>query len=167
MSEFKRYALTLMVLLAGCAGAGNATDEKAMNEKPAAAPSADLEARLEARRRLGRIPGESVPAQNEPAPTGEVPEAVMAEVVADAAARSGVPADQIVILRAESLIFPDGSLGCPQPDVVYTQAPVPGYRVVLDAGGREHDYRVPEGGRFVLCERLGPAGLSPPAAPER
>jgi len=165
MNESRRFALGMMVLLAGCAGDGGAAEEKAMDEKPEATSAADLEARIEARRRLARIPGEAVPAASEPVPTGEAPAALMAELFADASARSGVPAADITVLRAESLIFPDGSLGCPKPDVVYTQAPVRGYRVVLEAAGKEYDYRVPEGGRFVLCEGPGPAGITSPAAP--
>ncbi len=138
-----------------------------MDTKPEAAAAADLEARMEARRRLGRIPGESVPAENETAPTGEVPEPVMAVLLADAAARSGVAEKDIAVLRAESLIFPDGSLGCPKPDVAYTPAPVPGYRVVLTAGDDTYDYRVPEGGRFVLCDRMAPPGGTRPLPPVR
>jgi hypothetical protein len=138
-----------------------------MDTKPEAAAAADLDARLEARRRLGRIPGESVPVENETAPTGEVPEPVMAELVADASARSGVAVTDIAVLRAESLIFPDGSLGCPKPDVAYTPAPVPGYRVVLEAQGRQYDYRVPEGGRFVLCEGMAPPGGTRPPPPKK
>ena len=59
----------------------------------------------------------------------------------------------IEVVRSESLIFSDGSLGCPQPDVVYTQAPVPGYRIVLDADGQPLDYRVTERGYMMLCEQ--------------
>ena len=156
MSESKRVPSMLLVLLAGCAGNGDAADERAMSTESEGRPSADVEARLEARRRLGRIPGEAVPTESAPAPTGEAPAALMAELVADAAARSGVPAAEVEVRRSESVIFPDGSLGCPQPDVVYTQAPVPGYRVVLTAGGKTYDYRVPEGGRFVLCDGSDP-----------
>jgi hypothetical protein len=165
MSELNRLPLALLVLLAGCASHGGAAEEKAMDDPPEASPSDDLDARLEARRRLGRIPGEAVPAESEPAPTGEVPAAVMTELVADASVRSRVPAAEVEVRRAESLIFPDGSLGCAKPDVAYTPAPVPGYRVVLEAGGKEYDYRVPEGGRFVLCEGSGPLGG--PMAPIR
>jgi hypothetical protein len=107
--------------------------------------------RAEAREHLGRIPGERVPEETSPAPTGEVPEAVMERLIADASARSHVDADAMVVLRAESLVFSDGSLGCPKPDVVYTQAPVPGYRVVLRAGEQTLDYRITERGTLVLC----------------
>jgi hypothetical protein len=109
--------------------------------------------RAEAREQLGRIPGERVSDETSPAQTGEVPEAVMEKVIADASDRSHVDADTVVVLRAESLVFSDGSLGCPKPDVVYTPAPVPGYRVVLRAGEETLDYRITERGYPMLCEQ--------------
>ena len=56
------------------------------------------------------------------------------------------------------MTWPDGSLGCPQPGQVYTQALVDGYHVVLDADGDELDYRVGSGGSFNLCENGLPRG---------
>ena len=35
---------------------------------------------------------------------------------------------------------------------MYTQALVPGYRIVLEAGGRELDYHASESGTIKLCE---------------
>ncbi len=90
--------------------------------------------------------------------TGEVPSALLAEIVADAALRSGVAEAGIVVVRGESVTWSDGSLGCPQPGMNYTQALVPGYWVVLDADGTEYDYRASERGFFTLCE----SGGSPP-----
>ncbi len=91
--------------------------------------------------------------------TGEVkPAALLAEIVADAALRSGVAEADIVVVRGESVTWSDGSLGCPQPGMNYTQALVPGYWVVLDADGTEYDYRASARGFFTLCE----SGGSPP-----
>ncbi|MDX5318071.1 MAG: hypothetical protein LPK38_01730 [Actinomycetes bacterium] len=90
--------------------------------------------------------------------TGEVPAALLAEFVADAARRSGVEEADILVVRGESVTWSDGSLGCPQPGMNYTQALVPGYWVVLDADGTEYDYRASARGFFTLCE----SGGSPP-----
>ena len=50
------------------------------------------------------------------------------------------------------MTWSDGSLGCPRPGQVYTQALVPGYQVVLEVEGRQYDYRATERGYYVLCE---------------
>lgn len=93
--------------------------------------------------------------------TGEVPAGLLAEIVADAASRSGVDASSITVVRGESVTWSDGSLGCPQPGMNYTQALVPGYWVVLDVDGTEYDYRATTRGYFLLCE----GGGSPPLGP--
>ncbi len=77
-------------------------------------------------------------------------------VLADAAARTGLPQADLEVLSAEAVTWPDGSLGCPQAGMMYTQALVPGYRVRVEAGGQVLDYHAGKSGRPVLC----PAGRS-------
>ena len=102
------------------------------------------------------------PSTTTPGPvTGEVPAGLLAEIVADAASRSGVDASSITVVRGESVTWSDGSLGCPKPGMNYTQALVPGYWVVLDAAGTDYDYRATTRGYFLLCE----GGGSPPLGP--
>lgn len=84
--------------------------------------------------------------------TGEVPPDVLDAIVADAARQTGIGEDEIEVLRAESITWNDGSLGCPEPGMMYTQALVDGYRVVVDADGRELDYRVDSSGGFRICD---------------
>jgi len=86
-----------------------------------------------------------------PTPVTAVPLAILEAVTAEAARLSGVPAEQIAIVRADAAVWPDGSLGCPQPDEMYTQALVNGYWVVLQAGGQEYDFRVGNNGILKLC----------------
>jgi hypothetical protein len=69
--------------------------------------------------------------------------------------------EAIAVEQAERVIWPDGSIGCPQPGMMYTQALVPGYRIVLRVGDERFDYHASERGYFVLCE----GGLAPVASP--
>lgn len=94
--------------------------------------------------------------------TGEVPPDVLASVVADAASRAGTAEADVVVVRGESVTWSDGSLGCPQPGMSYTQAITPGYWVVLDVAGTEYDYRATARGSFVLCEGGGGPPLGTP-----
>jgi len=73
-------------------------------------------------------------------------------IVADAAGRLGVDPSAVTIVSAHAETFNDGSLGCPQPGMMYTQALVDGYQVVVEAGGTQLDYRGSGPGQFRLCE---------------
>ena len=73
---------------------------------------------------------------------------------ADAARRTGVAAESLALVSAESVTWSDGSLGCPKPGMSYTQALVPGYRVRLRGPAGEMDYHASARGALVLC----PAG---------
>ena len=72
----------------------------------------------------------------------------------------GTDPDPLKVVSAQSVTFNDGSLGCPQPGVQYTQAQVNGTRVVVEAAGRQFDYRFGAGDVPRLCEN-GPAATSP------
>jgi len=80
----------------------------------------------------------------------DFPSSVLDPIVAEVARLAGVPIDQVVVVSAEDVTFPDGSLGCPQPGMVYTQAMVDGYKVVAEAGGKTYDFRG-SGSTFRLC----------------
>jgi hypothetical protein len=61
----------------------------------------------------------------------------------------------VSIIEIEFRDFSDSSLGCPQPGMMYTQVITPGYRVILEAGGIEYDYRLSRRGSYRLCENPG------------
>jgi hemin uptake protein HemP len=96
---------------------------------------------------------ERVPEPESAPVTGEVPEKVLDTVRADLGKRTGAKPEAMKVVRSEEVVFGDGSLGCGRPGQSYTQATVPGYRVVLVAEGKEYDYRVTRRGSFVLCDR--------------
>ena len=72
--------------------------------------------------------------------------------IADAAERTGLAEEDIELEELSMVTWSDGALGCPEPDVMYTQALVEGYRIVLDAGGRELIYHGAMGEDPFLCE---------------
>ena len=127
-------ALVLLVLAGWSAGSG---------ASPSAAPSATPDR---------RSPDGSVL----PSPSSDVtvPGELLTALIADATARSGVPPAAISVISGESVTWNDGSWGCPKPGVMYTQALVDGYQVVLDAGGQRIDYREVDPTHFRVCEGL-------------
>jgi hypothetical protein len=79
-------------------------------------------------------------------------EAVARAVRADAATlwrRSDEGAGLTV--RTESVTWRDGALGCPSADRMYTQALVPGWRIVVTDGSRSATYHASRSGRWLLC----------------
>lgn len=76
---------------------------------------------------------------------------VVETVLADASKQTGLDRESLEVLGAEAVTWPDGSLGCPKPGMMYTQALVPGYRVQIRAGERVLDYHASQRGYFVLC----------------
>ena len=87
-------------------------------------------------------------------PKGRSLDEVVTMVREDAARQAGVPLDDVLVTSAIAVTWPDGSIGCPQPGMAYTQALVPGYRILVRAGDRTLQYHAGRNGRFVLC----PAG---------
>jgi hypothetical protein len=55
----------------------------------------------------------------------------------------------------------DGSLGCPEPGMLYTQALVRGYRIVLQAGDERLEYHAGKSGQPKFC----PADKAIPPVP--
>jgi hypothetical protein len=94
---------------------------------------------------------ERVPADDGTTVTGEVPNELLDPVIADAASRAGVDAATVTVVTAQEMMWPDGSLGCAEPGGIYTQAIVPGYWVIVEAGGVAYDYRLDDNGFFKLC----------------
>jgi hypothetical protein len=91
-----------------------------------------------------------------------VPQGILDSILNEAAGLAKVPREQLVIVRAESVVWNDGSLGCPEPGMMYTQALVNGYWVAIEAEGQTYDFRVGSGGSFRLCP---PGQGHPPSQP--
>lgn len=70
---------------------------------------------------------------------------------ADAARRSGLPPAAFAVVSAQPVTWRDGSLGCPQPGMAYTQALVPGARIRLRGLAGELDYHAAARGGLKLC----------------
>jgi hypothetical protein len=72
---------------------------------------------------------------------------------ADLVRRLGVGADSIELIEARSVVWPDRSLGCPQPGVEYPQVQQEGLLIRFRVGGRVYQYHGGGGRAPFLCER--------------
>src|SRR5689334_8455005 len=69
----------------------------------------------------------------------------------EAARRTGAAPSQMELVSSQRVTWRDSSLGCPEPDMMYTQQLVPGFRVRLRVKGAVLDYHASESGKVVLC----------------
>jgi hypothetical protein len=65
---------------------------------------------------------------------------------------------EISLVLAEPVTWNDGSLGCPQPGMVYPQVLVDGYRFVLQAQGLQYELHTDTRRSVVLCPAVSPDG---------
>lgn len=88
------------------------------------------------------------------AATPTVSDPVASELVALAQRRLaqdlGLPAQRIRLVEVTPVIWPDTSLGCPQPDETYTPGAFDGYRIVLSASDQEYVFHT-DFDRVIPC----------------
>ena len=60
--------------------------------------------------------------------------------VADLAERLEIDPERVTVLGSDPVVWPDASLGCPQPGMQYAQVPVDGARIRLEVDGESYDY---------------------------
>lgn len=75
-----------------------------------------------------------------PTPSTKPPTGPVALAVSDLATRLGQTDDEIELVSQEEVTWPDSSLGCPKPGMMYAQVLTPGLRIVLSAGGKQYEY---------------------------
>jgi len=84
--------------------------------------------------------------------TGEVPGDLMDNIIEHLIKQENLEREAITVVRAESAIWPDGALGCPVPDEMYTHSQVEGYWIVLKSANKAYDYRASAKGYFKRCK---------------
>jgi hypothetical protein len=106
---------------------------------------------------LTKLPERVPPTETTTPVTGEVPNDILDSILKDLAGKTSTSIRDIVLIQSQAVVWNDGSFGCPQPGVLYTQALVNGYWIILEVAGQRFDYRAANTGYFFLCEN----GLPP------
>lgn len=73
--------------------------------------------------------------------------------------------DNIEVVETRRVVWPDGSLGCPEEGMTYTQATIDGFQVLLGSDDKVYDYHAGDDGEVFLCpsdERDGGYDFVPP-----
>ncbi len=91
----------------------------------------------------------SGPPGGEPIPPGA--EAAVGQAKKDLAARQGVDENSVAVVGVEPVDWPDTSLGCPEPGMMYAQVVTPGYKIHLSCGKERYTYHSDRGTQVVFC----------------
>ena len=128
----------LMLALYGCAASRPP-------DAPTAAPASQPV--LSASPSPSRVPSTSPSPESSP-PADDVAD----RVVRAAAAHLGVAATAVRVDSVDAREWPDSSLGCPSPGMLYAQVVTAGYVVVVSGAGKQLEYHIAPRGQPVLCQ---------------
>lgn len=148
-------ALLLALALAACGPRSQPTPEETTETELPTSPLAEPATDEPPRPTPGDSPQPTPPQSPlSPPPTPLARSAPAASAaVAYLAAELGVSADEMTILSSEPVDWPDASLGCPEPGMMYAQVITPGYRFLLQAEGEEYEVHTDRAGQsVVLCQ---------------
>ena len=98
------------------------------------------------------IPDQPTPSSPKPTPTRVPVDLTPAERAAIEALseKLGMPADEIGVVSTEAVEWPDGCLGVQRLGMMCTQAIVPGFKIILEAGGKQYEYHTNQNGSSVV-----------------
>lgn len=103
------------------------------------------------------------PGVSHKAPLDQTLETLVQAGQLDLAGRQGVAVEAITRVEVRSVVWSDGSLGCPRPGMAYPQAEVDGLFVRFRLGERNFDYHGGIGRALFLCDQKPSGGnLTPP-----
>ena len=93
----------------------------------------------------------AAPVADPPAAGAAVVTQDMASLLPAIAQDLDVPVDAVQVLSVESRNWPDSSIGCPQPEMLYAQVVTPGYLVLVEVSGEPFEYHADDRGNVVRC----------------
>lgn len=114
----------------------------------------------------GTLPAASTPPATTDGAGGSRPASddTTASAIDDLAGRIGVAPDAITVVSDERVTWRDGSIGCPRPGMSYTQALLPGRRLILSSGGQTYAYHAARTGPLAYCATPAPDATAPDGA---
>jgi hypothetical protein len=87
-----------------------------------------------------------------PTPSASGLEGLIEKTKEDLAQRLSVPISDISLVEAKEVTWSDGSIGCPQPGMMYAQVLMPGYLIKFKYDEREFEYHAGRGGSPIYCK---------------
>ena len=79
-------------------------------------------------------------------------EGLIEQAKEDLAQRLNISVTQISLIKAKPVVWPDSSMGCPQPGMAYLQIPDDGALIILQVGDTSYEYHNGGNRGLFLCE---------------
>jgi hypothetical protein len=136
--------LAVVLLVSACASSNDGSDQATAGPAPTTPATASATAGGTASPAPSRGGDAALPADLRTRP-------VVAAAIADTASREKVTPAEVVIAAWSPVTWNDGSLGCPQEGMSYTQALVDGELLMLRVGTGLFQYHATTGGPFTYC----------------
>lgn len=134
-------------MLAGACGAGNGSPgalptNDVTTTAPAPSTTTTLPVDITAAPEKPTLTTTTLPPPDASLPPGFDPRGIdqVEFAIEDLVATLGVDESAIDVVVVEEVVWRDGSIGCPQPGMAYTQALVDGMRIVLAHDGTRYEY---------------------------
>jgi hypothetical protein len=146
-------AFAAALLIGAC---GDATEEAAQDTNATPVSSAPTTATTPASGSLVATPITADTQETTVTPSPDVDpslQGLVDQAVADLATHLSVDASTISVISAKSVTWPDGSVGCPQPGMMYTQVTVDGALVQLGVAGTTYSYHSGGSRSQFLCQK--------------
>ena len=87
-------------------------------------------------------------------PSDSTPQNLIDKAKADLAQHLSISTSEIELKSAIEVIWPDSSLGCPQPGIGYAQVLTEGFLIYLEADDEFYKYHTDSGEQIILCDNL-------------
>jgi hypothetical protein len=147
------FLIVLLVLAVGCAPAPAETPSE-----PQAPPAEETSAPV-----VSTSPSQGDATEMIPTTPGAAGlENLVERAKEDLAQRLSIDLTQINLIEAKAVVWPDASLGCPQPGMLYKQVPEDGALIVLQANGISYEYHNGASRGLFLCEQSTQKETPPP-----
>jgi len=145
-------ALAIVAVLA----AGCATDTDDTGTMPAGTTSAETTVADTTAPSAPSSTAEPTAAEGTVFPAGDVDPGLspwVDDASAELAARLGIDVDEVEVSAAVLVVWPDASLGCPEPDMAYATVLTDGAVIELGVGGAVYRYHAGGSTEPFLCPR--------------
>ena len=89
-------------------------------------------------------------------------ESLIEKAKEELAQKLSIQTAQINLVEAKGVVWPDASLGCPQPGMQYKQVPYDGTLIILETQGDTFEYHVGGNRGLFLCKKVYKDPSTPP-----
>ncbi|MBM6402197.1 hypothetical protein [Phycicoccus sonneratiae] len=153
-----RLTVTTALVALALAGCGITTAGSGGGESPSDQPSTVPTSPSPSGTAFPSTPPGTPPPVDDAIPPGLADRPAVKAALEDAAGRAGIVPETVEVAGYSHVTWADGSLGCPQKGMAYTQMTVEGELLRISAGQRVMEYHARLGGPFTYC--ANPSGGS-------